>query len=93
MLANYMLSHTSKRGRILVDTDLELELLKCLKTSLSNKVGYKAATLTPVRGHRRTEQTSHRLGDMQLYPLASLYLSSLGRGNTSLHLSLRRARR
>jgi hypothetical protein len=38
VLANYLLAHTQRRGRAAVDSDMELELLKCLKTSLSNKV-------------------------------------------------------
>jgi hypothetical protein len=48
VLANYLLAYTQRRGRAVVDSDMELELLKCLKTSLSNKVSIRLASpLTP----------------------------------------------
>ena len=38
VLTNYLNSLNSRKGRGAVDLDMELELLKCMKKSLSNRV-------------------------------------------------------
>jgi hypothetical protein len=40
VLANYLNTLTHRRSKGGIDVDMELELLKCLKRSLSNKVGF-----------------------------------------------------
>ena len=40
VLANYLNGLNVRKGRNGIDVEMEIELLKCLKRSLSNRVGY-----------------------------------------------------
>lgn len=39
VLTNYLNNLNNRKGRAGIDVEMELELLKCMKKSLSNRVG------------------------------------------------------
>lgn len=59
MLANYLNGLNHRRGRGGVDVEVELELLRCLKRSLGNKVGLTLG-LALIRAHVRRWERSTR---------------------------------
>lgn len=64
MLANYLNGLNHRRGRGGVDVEVELELLRCLKRSLGNKVGI-THVLASVRAHLGRWERSTRFKSLK----------------------------
>lgn len=58
-LAKYLAGINSRRNRSGVDTEMELEILKCFKVAFSHQVGHASSQLTIARYARCVREADH----------------------------------